>query len=73
MPKGKAKETLAPPAASVAGNISGSSTNAPSYRQQIGGLSLESRYTSNASGTLDEPLSETLVSLQSAPVHCINV
>jgi hypothetical protein len=65
--KGKARETLAPPAASnVSGNISGSgssSSNKSAYRQTIGGVSLESRYTANSSGTLDEPLSETLVRL----------
>ena len=57
---------------SVSGNISGSTARAASasggpstHRQMLGGMALESRYTSNSSGTLDEPLSATLVRLSS--------
>lgn len=55
---------------SVSGNISGSTARAASsggpsaHRQMLGGMALESRYT-NSSGTLDEPLSATLVRLSS--------
>lgn len=79
--KGKGKATANPHQSSpvLSGNISGSTARAANsnagssgaHRQMVGGMSLESRYTANSSGTLDEPLSATLVWL-SIPFLCAN-
>lgn len=58
---GKISSTKGPAAPTASSSRGLSSGNAQGHRQVIGGVALESRYTANSSGTLDEPLSATLV------------